>query len=452
MTDAIFKAYDIRGTYPSQLNDETAFSVGRGYATLLRRENPKKPLTVVVGSDMRLSSPRLKQRIIEGLTISGVNVVDVGLVSTPTFYFSVAFLGHDGGVQVSASHNPKEDNGFKLVRSRARPIGRGSGMEELKRIVLQQDFLAATTPSPVLQHPAIVKRAVVEEAKGIATATIKPFTVIVDAANAMGALDMEEVFRGLPCTMVPYNFRLDGHFPVHHPDPRDEKNLRFLQEAVLQNKADVGIAPDGDGDRYFFVDETGKLVPQDIVRGLLAQMLLREQPGATICFDVTAGRILKEMVEAAGGKARITPVGSPIVKEIMEQEGAPFGGESSGHTFFRFPFGIFEAPARLIPLLLAFLSTQQQPFSQVVAPYKKYVYSGEINSTVTDAGAILEKIKHAYRDGTISELDGVSVEYPDWWFNVRGSNTEALIRLNLEARSQALMEQKRDEVLEILRR
>lgn len=447
----IFKAYDIRGIYPEEMNEDTAYALGRAFAVLRQEELTDKQLTVAVGSDMRLSSPSLKESLIRGLREGGVNVVDVGLVSTPTFYFAVAFYAYDGGIQVSASHNPKEYNGFKLVRSRAVPISRDTGMQRLKELVLANDFPNTGRVGELSQRSGVVAEAVREQRKGAAKEKIKPFTIVVDAANAMGALDVEAMFAGLPCRLIKLNFELDGTFPAHQPDPLDEKNLRILQTAVREQRADLGIAPDGDGDRYFLVDERGDVVRQEILRGIMAQIALREQPGATVCYDIRPGRITRDLIEAAGGRSVVTPVGHSLIKEIMIKEGAVFGGESSGHYFYQFPNGTFEAPIVLVTKFLVWLSEQDQSLSGAVAAYRKYFHSGEINSKVADVKATLEKIKERYADAKLDLLDGVTVEYPDWWFNVRGSNTEPLIRLNLEARTRELMEQKRDEILKAMR-
>lgn len=451
MDQSIFKAYDIRGVYPEHLNEDDAEDIARAFAMLIQKENPGKQLTIVVGRDMRLSSPALRERVIAGLQLSGVNVVDVGLVSTPTFYFSVGFLGHDGGIQISASHNPKEYNGLKMVRARGVAIGRGTGMEQIKDFAINKTFVTPDHQGTLAMVENITTQAALTELADIDRATVKPFKIVVDAANAMGALDIEAMFEGFPCILIKLNFELDGSFPVHQPDPLDEENLKILQAAVKSHGADLGIAPDGDGDRIFFVDETGQIVRQEILRGIMAQIALAEHPGAKVCYDIRPGRITRDMIEAAGGQPIVTPVGHSLIKTIMVKEDAVFGGESSGHYFYKFPFGTFEAPMALVMKFLVWLSAQDKPLSQAIAPYQKYFHSGEINSKVTDVQATLETIKVKYADGKIDLLDGVTVEYADWWFNVRGSNTEPLIRLNLEAASPELMVQKRDEVLATIR-
>lgn len=448
---SIFKAYDIRGMYPTDLDETVIEKIGRAFAILVQQENPGRQLNVVVGSDMRTSSPSLKAAVIKGITSTGVNVVDAGLVSTPTFYFSVAYYGYDGGLQVSASHNPKEYNGCKMVRAKGVPIGRDTGMNDLKSMVVADTWPVVSNVGAVTERTGIVEEEVRVQSVDIPVKQIKPLKIVVDAANAMGAIDVKAMFSGLPCELIKLNFELDGTFPVHQPDPLDEGNLEILKKAVLEHRADLGIAPDGDGDRYFFVDEQGQIIRQEILRGIMAQIALAEHPGATVCYDIRPGRITRDMIEAAGGKGVVTPVGHSLIKKVMLDVGAVFGGESSGHYFYQFPYGTFEAPVPLVLKFLIWLSDQNKPLSQAVAPYRTYFHSGEINSQVADVPAALAKIKQHYADGKLNLLDGVSVEYDDWWFNVRGSNTEPLLRLNLEAVSEKLMMEKRDEVLKLIR-
>lgn len=448
----IFKAYDIRGIYPEQLDEEGAKHVALGFATWLKRQRSKqKNLTVVVGRDMRTSSPSLHKHVIAGLVESGVQVMDIGLASTPTLYFAVAYHGYDGGIQVSASHNPKEYNGLKLVRERAVAIGRETGMNDLQDQILHGDFAPSFSPGRITKVASITELVFREQTKYLKISSMKPFTVVADAANAMGAVDIETMFQFLPGTLIPLNFQLDGSFPSHQPDPLDPENLQVLQEAVIKHKADIGIAPDGDGDRYFFIDDHGQVVRQEILRGIMAQVALQEHPGAKVCYDIRPGRITQDMIEAVGGRAVVTPVGHSLIKAVMVKENAIFGGESSGHYFYQFPYGTFEAPMVLVVRFLLWLSQQDKPLSAAIKPYQKYFHSGEINSSVSNPQAVLQKMKAQYSDAKISQLDGITVEYPEWWFNVRASNTEPLVRLNLEAKTQMLMREKQAEVLTLIR-
>ena len=449
---SIFKAYDIRGVYPDQLTEETAYKVARAYSVLIQKENPGKKLKIVVGCDMRLSTPSLKKEVIRGLVDSGVDVVDVGLVSTPTYYFSVAFYGYDGGIQVSASHNPKEYNGFKLTRAKAVPVSANTGIFDIRDSVVRGEFAEVQEKGVVESKGDVLKELVKEETKGIDLGKIKPFKIVVDAANAMGAIDIEGMFNNLPTNLVKLNFDLDGNFPSHQPDPLQDKNLLPTKEAVIKEAADLGIVPDGDGDRYFLIDEKGDVIRQEILRGIMAQLALKEFPGATVCYDVRPGKITKDMIEAVGGKASVTKVGHSLIKEQMIRENAVFGGESSGHYFYKFDFGTFESPVKFILKFLEFISGQDKKVSEIVAPYKLYFHSGEINTTVKNRRAKVEEIATRYKDAkNISRLDGITIEYDDYWFNVRPSNTEPLLRLNLEARTEEIMEQKRDEVLAMMK-
>ncbi len=449
---SIFKAYDIRGIYPDQLNADGAYAIGRAYATLRLSETGGKELRVAVGSDARLSSPELKARLIEGILDSGVDVDDIGLVSTPTFYFAVARFRYDGGMMVSASHNPKEWNGFKLVRANAIPVSRDSGMHEIRDIVERDAFLPIGPRGVLADRSDMAKTAVEDQLKeaGAAEGAIKPFKIAIDTANGMGAFDLKELFGHLPCEVIWMNEIPDGTFPAHPADPMIPENTADVRKKIADERCDLGIAPDGDGDRYFFFDERGEAVAQEILRGIMAQIELRAHPNAKIVYDVRPGRITKDLIEEAGGRAILAPVGHSLIKEKMIAEDAIFGGESSGHYFYKLPYGSFEAPVILVYKFLAFLSEQNAPLSQLVAPHKKYFNSGEINTRLENRErglAKLEDIKKKYADGAQSTIDGLSVEYPDYWFNIRLSNTEPLIRLIVESRDQSTMERSRDELL-----
>jgi phosphomannomutase len=451
---SIFKAYDIRGVYPEQLTEQGAYAIARAYASLMQRENPGKQLTIVVGGDMRVSTPALKAEVIRGLTDSGLNVVDAGLLSTPTYYFAVAYYGYEGGIQVSASHNPKQWNGLKIVRKGAAPVGGSSGMQTIKQMVIDDSFppLAetkgmVTSKNNVTEEEAQVQLGTIDKSK------IKPFKIVIDAANAMGAIDMQAAFKLLPGQIVPMNFELDGTFPAHEADPLKPENLKDLEQRVLAEQADLGIATDGDGDRIFFVDNKGRAIPQSIVRGLLAQIELEQSPGAKIVYDIRPGRVTVDMIEEAGGQPVVAPVGSVLIKEVMDREQAIFGGESSGHFFYRLPYGTFEAPMLVAAKFLTYVSEKNQPLSDIVDHYNRYFHSGEINQKVESrqqVDRVIEKIKTASQDGQMSTLDGLTVEYPDVWFNVRASNTEPLIRLAIEGRTQAAMAAKRDQLMELM--
>ena len=452
---SIFKAYDLRGTYPNQINADTAYAIGRAFATFLPEKS--QPVHVCVGGDMRLSTPELKKALIKGLTESGVNVDDIGVVSTPTLYFAAGFFGYDGGIQVSASHNPKEWNGFKFVGPKGRPISKETGLAAMRDMITNDALMSLASAQGqgiVRMRDDILATELKEHLSKLHRTATKKLKIAIDAGNGMGGADMEPLFEKLEHTIVWMNEKPDGTFPAHPADPMVAENTQDLRKKIIDEKCDLGIAIDGDGDRYFFYDEKGQAVPQEIVRGIMARIELEAAPGGAVVYDVRPGKVTEDMINEAGGRGVMAPVGHSLIKEVMLAEEAIFGGESSGHFFYSFPYGVFEAPIVLVLKFLAYLTDLEEPVSSIIAPYKKYFNSGEINThlaTQGDGVTILKKLQHEYADGRHYFLDGLSVEYPDYWFSVRLSNTEPLIRFIIEARSQELMEQKRDEVLEKIR-
>jgi phosphomannomutase len=448
----IFKAYDIRGVYGQDFDNELGYLLGLAYVEL-RTDDPDykgEKLKVAVAADMRLSSPELKEHLIRGLADAGADVVDLGTVSTPTMYFAVGHYGYDGGITVSASHNPKEWNGFKLVRAKAVPISGETGINYLKEKVLENRFLPAPNKGEISTNFQVLADEIIYTLSFAGKEKIKPLKVVVDTANGMGATYIQALFAELPCKLISLNFSLDGSFPAHEADPIKEENLIQLQTEVKNNQADLGIAIDGDGDRMFFVDNLGEVIPQPIIRGLLAKMFLEINPGAKIGYDVRPGRVTVDLIKEGGGIPVMTRVGHSLIKEQMLNNDIFFAGESSGHFYLRGEAGCFEYPSIIILKLLALVSETPQGIAAYVAPYKKYFNSGEINRVVSDKKAVFDNILAKYKDGKISLLDGLTIEYPDFWFNVRGSNTEPKIRLNLEAINQKTMEQKRDEILVLM--
>ncbi len=448
---SIYKAYDIRGIYPDELNEELAKKIVQAFALMRKKELDKEQLTIVVGTDMRMSSPSLKKQVIEGLVESGVRIIDVGLVSTPTFYFAVSYFGYDGGLMVSASHNPAQYNGIKLVRESAKPFGQGNGMEELQKIVEQNEFFVSENKGNVISKEEILFTQAKEEEKFADLKKIKPMKIVADAANAMGAQYLTELFADLPqIELIKMNFDLDGTFPAHEADPYKEENIADLKKRVLAEKADLGIATDGDGDRIFFIDNAGELVEPAILRGIMAELFLRDNPGATICYDIRPGKITRDMILQNGGVPSVTRVGHSLIKKQMLDTGAVFGGESSGHFFVKFPYGVFEAPMVVTLKLLQELSEKNITLADYVKPLKKYFHSGEINFKVEDKNVVMQKLKEKFADAEISDLDGLTFEYPDFWFNVRASNTESLLRLNLEGVGEKIVKEKIAEITEII--
>ena len=429
-----------------ELDEDLAYRVGKAFAEFIKKDAGKNDLTVAVGQDMRISSPTLFEAVVKGITEQGVNVVDIGLVSTPTFYFGVSFYGYDGGLQVSASHNPAKYNGFKMVRARAVPISGETGIMEIRDMAIKNEFVAAPEKGNVTKREGVLEEQIKFALQYVDLQKIKPFKIVIDTANGMGGPMMEELFKHLPCKLEKLYFELDGTFPNHEADPLKEENMKDLQKRVLETKADLGISLDGDADRLFFVDDKGVTIEPAMVRGILAKIFLRDNPGAKICYDIRPGKITIDMIEEGGGVPIVTRVGHSLIKEKMAEVGSVFAGESSGHFFLKMPHGIFEAPEIMILKILQELSESGQSFSEYTAPLYKYFHSGEINFEVKDKQAVFDKLREKYGANLQYDFDGLSFQWPEWWFNVRASNTENKMRLNLEATSEEIMKEKVMEV------
>jgi len=450
---SIFKAYDIRGIYQKDFDDYFAYQLGLAYIALRHQDfdGRGKKLQIVVGADMRLSSPSLKKSLIEGLIAGGANVIDIGLCSTPTFYFAVADFSYDGGLMISASHNPSQWNGFKMVRAKAVPISGDTGMEFLQEKILAGDLKKTSNQGTIIERYNVLSEQINHDLNAVDLDKIKPLKVVADTANGMGGQYLEALFNYLPCELVKMNFALDGSFPAHEADPLKAENVADLEKMVVAEQADLGIAIDGDGDRVFFVDNLGRVINQSIIRGILAKLFLQDRPGSKIGYDVRPGKITPDLILKNDGVPTVTRVGHSLIKEQMLKEDIYFAGESSGHFFLNMEMGCFEVPMIVILKLLTEFSDSAKSVAEQIEPYQKYFNSGEINSDVPDKEKIFKLLEEKYSDAEINKLDGITVAYPDWWFNVRASNTENKMRLNLEAIRQALMEEKRDEVLGIIR-
>lgn len=449
---SIFKAYDVRGVYGVDFDDQFAYQLGIAYAQLRRRELGRENLTVVVGRDMRLSSQALQIQVIKALHNSGVTVIDIGLVSTPTFYFAVAHHQYDGGIQISASHNPKEYNGFKLVRQLASPMGLESGLSDIRTLIEENVSPSTEFVGEIISKTTIVEEQVQHDLSFINAKEIKPFRLVIDTANAMGAPYFDELAKYLPqLTIEKMNWELDGTFPVHEADPYKSENVADLGKLVKEKGFDLGVATDGDSDRIFFVDNQGIAVEPGITRAIMAKLFLKDKPAATIAYDIRPGKITYDTIVSEGGQPLVTHVGHSLIKEAMIDTGAYFGGESSGHFFLNMEKeGCYEVPGIVMLKLLVDLSKTGKALSEYIAPYHKYFHSGEINLTITNAQDKLSILEEKYHDGKQNRFDGLTIEYPDFWFNVRLSNTEPLLRLNLEAINKKTMEEKRDEVIALL--
>lgn len=437
----IFKAYDIRGIYGKDLTDEIAYKIGRAFVTFT---GCKK---VVVARDIRPHSEPLFTAFSKALTDAGTDVIDLGHASTPMSYFANGTLGADGGVMITASHNPAEWNGFKLCRAQAVPISGATGIQDIERIVNEGSF------SPVASQPGTVTPYDIlpEYAKHVAqfAHVQRPVHVAIDFANGMGIWEVRTL-KGL-ITWDGLFETPDGRFPNHEANPLHADTLKDLQAKVKAGSYAFGVAYDGDADRAGFTDEKGDIIPMDLITALVAQDVLAARKGV-IFYDLRSSRVVKEVIEAAGGKPMMSRVGHAFIKQQMRENDALFAGELSGHYYFKDNFTA-ESSAMAILSLANIVSKSDKPLSALIAPLRKYFASGELNTRVSrDPQAILAEIKAKYADGHVFELDGVSVEYADWWFNVRCSNTEPLVRLNLEADTRAVMEAKRDEVLAIIRK
>jgi phosphomannomutase len=441
----VFKAYDIRGIYPSELDEEGAYAIGRAY---VEHFEPKR---IAVGHDMRLSSPAMTAATIRGAVDAGAHVYELGLAGTEMVYFAVGDLDVDGGIAVTASHNPKDYTGMKIVRRGALPVGGESGLLDI-RDRAQKGFGEPAGSGKVEQAdiwPAFVDRVL----SFIDVDAIAPLKVVIDAANGMAGVMLPPVLERLPqVETVRYFFEPDGTFPNHEPNPLLPENREFIIQRTTAEAADFGVAFDGDADRCFFVDDGGEFVPGDFVTALFAELILEKEPGAKIIYDVRASWAVPDTIERAGGIPLINRVGHAYIKLRMREEGAVFGGEVSGHYYFR---DFYQADSGVIPLLLMLelVSKRGKKLSEILRPFKeRYFITGELNTPVPDVDLKLRELQERFApEGEVSHLDGISIEAEDWHFNVRPSNTEPLLRLNLEARSKEKMEQKRDEVLEVIR-
>ncbi|ACZ38790.1 phosphomannomutase/phosphoglucomutase [Sphaerobacter thermophilus] len=439
----IFKAYDVRGVYPQELNPEIAYKIGRALVVYLKAKQ------VVVGRDMRVSSPALASAIIDGILDQGADVCDIGLVSTDSLYFAVGKSGYDAGVMVTASHNPPEYNGFKLCRQEARPLSMDQGIGEIRDLVLRNQF--PDPPSPGTVHSKEILDDFADHVLSmIDTKSVRPLKVVVDAGNGMAGKVVPAVFGRLPLQVVPLYFELDGRFPNHLANPLEPENVVDLRRAVLEHKADLGIAFDGDADRMFILDEHGQFVGGDMITALVSKSLLRKHPGASIVYNLICSRAVPETIEREGGKAIRSRVGHSFIKAKMREHDAIFGGEHSGHFYFR---DNWYADSGIIAALtvIELLSQEGVTMSEALKPLDQYYRSGEINSEVADQQAVLRRLESRFSDGQLDYLDGLTVNYPDWWFNVRPSNTQPLLRLNVEANDPALLEEKTQAVLSVIR-
>jgi len=443
----IFKAYDIRGTYPDQVNEEVAFKVGYHYWDLLEQSDLDRGPTVVVTRDMRSHSVPLSEALKRGLRARGISVVDAGVTDTPQNYFATGHLKASGGIQVTASHNPAVYNGFKMSRRDAIPVSRDTGIARLEELV-RGSTVSADAELTAGEERLDEFEAYTDHVLSMVQRSEPRLRLAADAANGMGTLYLP-ILERLNLDVVPLYFELDGTFPNHEANPLKAENLVDVQRAVRQHRCDLGVAFDGDADRAIIIDEGGNTVTADLVTALLAPLFLREEPGAAIVYDLRSSWATREAIEEAGGKAVRERVGHSFIKATMREYGSPFGGELAGHFYFRANFTADSSMMTVIEVLNHMRETGR-PMSELVAPLRRYHGTGEINFEVDDKEGMIRHLGEVFGDGEIDHLDGVTVQYSDWWFNVRPSNTEPLLRLVLEARTQELMEDKKELLIGIL--
>ena len=450
MKAEIFKAYDIRGVVPEEITEQDAYSIGRAVVTFLRCG------TVLVGKDMRESSPRLHAALIKGITDQGADVVDIGLCSTPLFYFAAS--EYEAGVMTTASHNPAKYNGFKICGKNVFPIGAESGMPQIRDLCLAGEFPAAKRKGKVSSKE--IMDAYVKYNLSFSNITRfkgRKLKVVIDAGNGMAGFTFPYTFRHLDVEVIPMYFELDASFPNHEANPLKPENVKALQERVLKEKADLGIAIDGDADRCMFIDEKGEYVPADLSSALIALQMLKKNPGRRILFDLRSSHAAAEAVNQAGGEAGRCKVGHSLIKKQMRDENALFAGELSGHYYYshiiRKGGKLFYAENSIVSsiIMLNLLCGTGKNLSELVTPLQKYHDSGEMNFEVHDKEGKMKELAALFKDGRIDWLDGVTVEYDGWWFNVRASNTEPVLRLNVEAKVKKKMEEMRDKLLKIIR-
>lgn len=439
---SVFKAYDIRGIAGSEITEELAYKIGKAFAQQIEGK------TICVGRDMRESSPALFREFTKALLESGKNIIDIGLVTTPMLYFAAAFYGCAGGASVTASHNPAQYNGFKFVREQAIPISGDTGIYAMEEAVKKNEFPASTELGTITQKD-ILQDYVNHILKFVDVSTLKKFKIVIDTGNGMAGMVMPELFKHVEADMIPLYFELDSTFPNHEANPLKLETLEDLQDKVREEKADIGIAFDGDADRVGFVDENGFYVSSAEVLSLLAIQVLSDHPGSLVMYDLRQSKIVRDTVENNGGRSIMTRVGHSFIKAQMRDEGALLAGEVSGHYYLKDNYYI-ESPEIVMLYLLELMTKTGKNLSALVAPLKKYHGSGELNYDVEDKEEAMKIVERAFPDEKTLHLDGLSIEAADWWLNLRPSNTEPLLRLTVESSSKEKMEEIRDKVVDLI--
>lgn len=444
----IFKSYDIRAIYPTEIDEEKTAQIIKAIYKFFQGKIGKEKLNIVLAYDMRLSGQQLFEKAKQTLVTMGANVIDCGQLSTPSFYFAVFNYQYDCGIQITASHNPKEYNGMKFVISSPKgliKIGKPTGMDEVKQLVMEEITINPTTPGTITSKTGILEDEVKVTLDLLKNPIIKKLKIVADPGNAMGAQYISALFDKVPADLIKMNFELDGSFPVHEPNPLKFETLKDLQARVLSEHADLGLATDGDGDRLYFIDEKGAVVPATSITSIVARELLKRYPGDRIYFDIRDILGPQKIVEECGGISEVVRVGHAYITEAMNKSGGIFAGESSGHMFFR-ANGNAESNLPVILIVMKVMSDENKTLSELVEELRRSYESGELNFTVSNTGDILLALRQKYKDGEFSEIDGVSVSFGNWRFNVRTSNTEPLLRLNVEGYDKAVVNEKFSEL------
>jgi phosphomannomutase len=445
VNEKVFKAYDVRGIYPDEIDEDTAYKIGQAFVTFLGCKE------VVVGQDMRESSPELFEALAKGITDQGADVIDIGYCSTPYFYFGTA--KHKAGIMVTASHNPAEYNGFKFCRENAIPISGDTGIQDIKDLTIKNEFTVSEKKGNITKKE-IMQDFIDHNLKFLnKNLEGKKLKLVVDTGNGMGGYTFPKVFEKINVDIIPLFFEIDMTFPNHEANPLKLENVKDLQKAVVDNNADFGVAIDGDCDRCVFIDEKGEYISADLMTALVAKELLKDNPGSTILYDLRSSWTTKETIEENSGKPSMCRVGHAFIKEQMRKEDAMFAGELSGHFYYRDSF-FTESSIISTIIIINMLRRESKSLSGLIAPLKRYFASGEINSEVKDKEGKMNELEGTFKGEakTVSHLDGIKLEFDEWWFNVRPSNTEPLLRLNLEAKTEEKMEEMRDRILAIIRR
>ncbi|MBN1756646.1 phosphomannomutase/phosphoglucomutase [bacterium] len=441
----IFKAYDVRGIYPDQINKEIAYHFGKALVEYL------VPNEVAVGRDVRLSSDELANELCQGIIGSGANVINLGIVSTDALYFAVGKFRYDAGVMVTASHNPPEYNGFKVCRDEAIPLSGKEGLSEIREIMVTNDYVEPESLGSFIRMD-ITDDYIEHVLSFVKLDNIKPFKIVIDSGNGVAGRIIPLLFKNLPCEVIPLFFEPDGNFPNHLPSPIEPENTVQLRKKVVESGAHLGVAFDGDADRVFLIDEKGQMVLGTNVTAMVAKSILAKNPGESIIYNIISSKCVPEIITGMGGEAIRTPVGHALIKPIMREENAIFGGEHSGHFYFR---DNWYADSGLIALMVALelLSLEDKPLSELIRGINPYFQSGEINSRVDDREQTLNKVREYYesRGYSADTMDGITFDLGEWWFNLRPSNTEPVVRLNIEANSREILQKQQDELLKLIR-